>query len=122
MAALLHHKLDLEPRQKVGVVLSGGNIDVTMLNIIIEKALLKSDRKMKFQVILVDKPGSLQKLTELLTKEGANIVFINYSRVSTKLEYGDAIVELALEIKGKEHKESVQRVLLEHGYKFSEMF
>ncbi|MGI0439305.1 threonine ammonia-lyase [Helicobacter himalayensis] len=122
VAALLHHKLDLEPRQKVGVVLSGGNIDVTMLNIIIEKALLKSDRKMKFQVILVDKPGSLQKLTELLTQEGANIVFINYSRVSTKLEYGDAIVELALEIKGKEHKESIQRVLLEHGYKFSEMF
>ncbi len=121
VAALMHHKLDLEPRQKVGVILSGGNIDVTMLNIIIEKALLKSDRKMKFQVILVDKPGSLQKLTELLTKEGANIVFINYSRVSTKLEYGDAIVELALEIKGREHKESVYRILLENGYKFNEV-
>ena len=103
------------------MVLSGGNIDVTMLNIIIEKALLKSDRKMKFQVILVDKPGSLQNLTELLTKEGANIVFINYSRISTKLEYGDAIVELALEIKGKEHKDSVYKILLEHGYQFSEM-
>ncbi|RDU65369.1 threonine ammonia-lyase [Helicobacter didelphidarum] len=121
VAALMHHKIDVEPRHKVGVVLSGGNIDVTMLNIIIEKALLKSDRKMKFQVILVDKPGSLQKLTELLTKEGANIVFINYSRVSTKLEYGDAIVELALEIKGREHKESVQKILLQNGYKFNEI-
>ena len=60
-------------------------------------------------------------LTELLTKEGANIVFINYSRISTKLEYGDAIVELALEIKGKEHKDSVYKILLEHGYQFSEM-
>ncbi|TLD84704.1 threonine ammonia-lyase [Helicobacter trogontum] len=121
VAALMHHKVKISPNEKVGVILSGGNIDVTMLNIIIEKALLKSDRKMKFQVILVDKPGSLQNLTELLTKEGANIVFINYSRISTKLEYGDAIVELALEIKGKEHKDSVYKILLEHGYQFSEM-
>ncbi len=121
VAALMHKKLDLEPRLKVGAILSGGNIDVTMLNIIIEKALLKSDRKMKFQVILVDKPGSLQRLTEILTKEGANIVFINYSRISTKLEYGDAIVELALEIKGREHKESIYRILLKHSYKFTEL-
>lgn len=120
VAALMHHKLDLDPQLKVGAIISGGNIDVTMLNTIIEKALLKSDRKMKFQVILVDKPGSLQKLTELLTQEGANIVFINYSRVSAKLEYGDAIVELALEIKGKEHKESIHRMMLECGYKFYE--
>ncbi len=121
VAALMHHKIAMEANQKVGVILSGGNIDVTMLNIIIEKALLKSDRKMKFQVILVDKPGSLQQLTELLTKEGANIVFINYSRISTKLEYGDAIVELALEIKGKAHKDSVYKILLDHGYHFSEI-
>lgn len=121
VAALMHHKIALQPNDRVGVVLSGGNIDVTMLNIIIEKALLKSDRKMKFQVILVDKPGSLQRLTELLTKEGANIVFINYSRISTKLEYGDAIVELALEIKGKEHKDSIAKILFEHDYRFSEI-
>lgn len=121
VAAIMHNKIELHSHEKVGVILSGGNIDVTMLNIIIEKALLKSDRKMKFQVILVDKPGSLQRLTELLTKEGANIVFINYSRISTKLEYGDAIVELALEIKGKEHKESIARILFENNYYFSEI-
>lgn len=122
VAALLHNKLDLDPRLKVGAIVSGGNIDVTMLNVIIEKGLLKSDRRMKFQVILIDKPGSLQNLTELLTKQGANIVFINYSRISTKLEYGDAIVDMGLEIKGRDHKDSVCRVLLEHGYKFHEIF
>ncbi|RDU71955.1 threonine ammonia-lyase [Helicobacter aurati] len=122
VAALLHNKLQIEPTQKVGIVISGGNIDITMLNVIIERALLKSSRKMKFQVILIDKPGSLQKLTELLTKQGANIVFINYSRISTKLEYGDAIVEIALEIKGKEHKENVFQTLLKHQYVFHEIF
>ncbi|PAF46363.1 threonine ammonia-lyase [Helicobacter sp. 12S02634-8] len=122
VAALLHKKLDLKPTDKVGVVLSGGNIDVTMLNLIIEKGLLKTDRKLKFKVILIDKPGSLQKLTDILTQVGANIVQIDYDRVSVHLEYGDASVTMALETKGKDHKEQIRRKLLEHGYKFNEIF
>ncbi|PAF49537.1 threonine ammonia-lyase [Helicobacter sp. 12S02232-10] len=122
VAALLHKKIDLKPTDKIGVVLSGGNIDVTMLNLIIEKGLLKSDRKMKFKVILIDKPGSLQKLTDILTQVGANIVQIDYDRVSTNLDYGDASVTMALETKGREHKEQIRFKLLECGYKFNEIF
>ncbi|WP_394989754.1 threonine ammonia-lyase [uncultured Helicobacter sp.] len=121
VAALLHHKLNLNPSLKVGAVLSGGNIDVTMLNMIIERGLFKSDRKMKLEVVLIDKPGSLQNLTNILTKVGANIVQINYDRTPTSLEYGDVLITMALEIKGREHKESVLKSLLECGYKFSEV-
>ncbi|PAF42961.1 threonine ammonia-lyase [Helicobacter sp. 11S03491-1] len=121
VAALLHKKIDLKLTDKVGIVLSGGNIDVTMLNLIIEKGLIKSDRKMKFKVILIDKPGSLQKLTDTLTQVGANIVQIDYDRVSTSLDYGDASVTLALETKGKDHKEEIRFKLLERGYKFNEV-
>ncbi|MWV66435.1 threonine ammonia-lyase [Helicobacter saguini] len=118
VAAIIHKKFEFGCDSKVGAILSGGNIDVTMLNTIIEKGLLKSDRKMKFQVTLIDKPGSLQRLTEILTRQGANIVFINYSRVGAKIAYGDAVVELALEIKGREHKDSIQKILFENGYIF----
>lgn len=121
VAALLHHKLNLNPALKVGAILSGGNIDVTMLNMIIERGLFKSDRKMKLEVVLIDKPGSLQNLTNILTKVGANIVQINYDRTPTSLEYGDVLITMALEIKGKEHKESVLKSLLECGYRFSEV-
>lgn len=121
VAALLHHKLNLNPALKVGAILSGGNIDVTMLNMIIERGLFKSDRKMKLEVVLIDKPGSLQNLTDILTKVGANIVQINYDRTPTSLEYGDVLITMALEIKGKEHKESVLKSLLECGYRFSEI-
>lgn len=122
VAAVLHKKIDLKPTDKVGIVLSGGNIDVTMLNLIIEKGLLKTDRKMKFKVILVDKPGSLQKLTDILTQVGVNIVQIDYDRVSTSLDYGDASVTMALETKGRDHKEQIRLKLLEYGYKFNEIF
>ena len=121
VAALLHHKIDKIQGKKVGLVLSGGNIDVTMLSVIIEKGLLKSHRKMKLTVTLVDKPGSLMKLTELLQELYANIVHIAYDRTSTTLDYGDAHVTIHLETKGEKHQNEIRSVLLEHGYLSSEM-
>ena len=121
VAALIHNKLTLEKGSKVGIVLSGGNIDVTMLSLIIEKGLVKSSRKMKLSVIMVDKPGSLMTFTKLLTKVGANIVHIGYDRTSTDLEFGDAVVSVSLETKGVEHQEEVRNVLNEHDFKFEEL-
>jgi len=121
VAALLHQKIDNVKGKKIGVVLSGGNIDVTMLSVIIEKGLLKSHRKMKLTVTLVDKPGSLMKLTELLQALYANIVHIAYDRTSTTLDYGDAHVTIHLETKGEAHQDEIRAVLLKNGYLSSEM-
>ena len=121
VAALMHAKIDLPKGSKVGVVLSGGNIDVTMLSLIIEKGLVKSSRKMKLSVILVDKPGALMKFTELLNDVGANIVQIGYDRTSINLEFGDAVVSVDLETKGVGHQDEVRRALGENGFKFKEL-
>ncbi|CAA6813745.1 MAG: Threonine dehydratase (EC [uncultured Sulfurovum sp.] len=120
VAALMHGKIDLPKGSKVGVVLSGGNIDVTMLSLIIEKGLVKSSRKMKLAVVMVDKPGSLMHFTELLSKVEANIVHIGYDRTSVDLEFGDATVSVFLETKGVEHQEEVRKALRENGFKFKE--
>jgi len=120
VAALLHGKLDIPKGAKVGVVLSGGNIDVTMLSLIIEKGLMKSARKMKLMVTLVDKPGALQSFTQILTDVGANIVQIGYDRTSIDLEFGDAHVSVALETKGVEHQELIRKKLKEGGFAFKE--
>ena len=120
VAALLHGKLSLPKGSKVGVVLSGGNIDVTMLSLIIEKGLMKSARKMKLMVTLIDKPGALQSFTQILTDIGANIVQIGYDRTSIDLEFGDAHVSVALETKGVEHQEMIRQRLKEGGFAFRE--
>jgi len=122
IAALMHGKLDLPLGAKVGVVLSGGNIDVTMLSLIIEKGLVKSSRKMKLSVLMVDKPGSLKHFTELLTKVGANIVQIGYDRTSIDLEFGDATVSVHLETKGIEHQDQIRKILKEGGFSFKEEY
>ncbi len=120
VAALMHQKIDLPKGSKVGIVLSGGNIDVTMLSLIIEKGLMKSARKMKLMVTLVDKPGALQSFTQILTDVGANIVQIGYDRTSIDLEFGDAHVSVALETKGEEHQELIREKLKEGGFAFRE--
>jgi len=120
VAALIHDKIDLPKGSKVGIVLSGGNIDVTMLSLIIEKGLMKSARKMKLMVTLVDKPGALQSFTQILTDVGANIVQIGYDRTSIDLEFGDAHVSVALETKGEEHQAMIRQKLKEGGFSFRE--
>lgn len=120
VAALIHDKISMPEGSKIGIVLSGGNIDVTMLSLIIEKGLMKSARKMKLIVTLVDKPGSLMLFTELLTKVGANIVQIGYDRTSTDLKFGDANVSVDLETKGVAHQEEIRETLKAHGFAFWE--
>ena len=122
VAAMMHNKIDLPKGSRVGVVLSGGNIDVTMLSLIIEKGLVKSSRKMKLSVLMVDKPGSLMHFTELLTQVGANIVQIGYDRTSIDLQFGDATVSVHLETKGVEHQEQIRQVLKEGGFSFKEEY
>ena len=116
VAALIHGKLEHLKGKKVAVVLSGGNMDVTLLSVIIEKGLLKSGRKMKLTVTLVDKPGSLMHFTEILQELNANIVHIAYDRTSISLDYGDANVTVHIETKGTKHQEEIHSMLKAEGY------
>lgn len=120
IAATLHNKLPLQKGSRVAVLLSGGNIDVTMLALIIEKGLIKSARKMRLIVTLVDKPGSLQRLSAALSSVSANIVHIDYNRTARSLDYGDAYVYVSLETKGFEHQETIRQKLIEDGFLFKE--
>jgi len=120
VAALMHNKLSLEANSKICILLSGGNIDVTMLNLIIEKGLTKTYRKMKLVVTLIDKPGALENFAHLMREAEANIVQIGYDRTSTDLEFGDAHVSVALETKGKSHQQEIRELLKGNGYSFKE--
>ncbi len=121
VAALLHEKFMYKKNSNIACILSGGNIDVQMLSVIIEKGLIKSYKKLKLVVTLVDKPGSLMRLTEILEKFDANITQIDYDRISTTLSFGDANVTLALETKNKEHQKEIKQALIDAGYKFKEV-
>ncbi|NYE57397.1 threonine ammonia-lyase [Carboxydothermus ferrireducens] len=115
VAALLAQKIPVRGH-KVGVVLSGGNIDVHTISIIIERGLVKSGRYVRIKTILDDKPGALQKLLELIAREKANIIFINHDRIAPHVPIKQAEVELALETRDLSHIEKIMAVLREAGY------
>jgi len=120
LATILHNKIDVKGKTVV-LPLSGGNIDVTMLSLIIEKGLVKSSRKMNMIVTLIDKPGSLMTLTDIFKQNDANIVSIDYDRNSVQLDFGEANVTIAIETKGEAHQNLIRDRLKSNGFRFKEI-
>ena len=118
VASILYDKINIQKYKNIAVIISGGNIDVTMLSVIIEKGLVKSDRKLRLMITLIDKHGSLMELTRIFDKLSANIVQIDYDRTAISIAYGDANVSIDLEIKGDEHRKEIENELRNSGYKF----
>jgi len=120
LAALLNRRLDLEGR-RVALVLSGGNIDVTMLARIIERGLVKDGRVVRLGVLLRDIPGALARLTALIAEERANILQIMHDRAfSPHAAVGHTEVELTLETSGPEQIAVLKRRLEAAGYRVEE--
>jgi threonine dehydratase len=120
LAALLNRKLGLDGRNVV-LVLSGGNIDVTMISRIIDRGLVKDARLVRLSVILRDQPGALARLAALVGEARANILHIEHERAFSRAAIGESRVELTLETSGREQIETVKQHLLEAGYRVEEL-
>lgn len=115
VAAVLFHKVDIVHKKCVAV-LSGGNIDVNLLSKIIDVGLMKTGRKAVIEMNVVDKPGNLSKVLEIISKAEANIVRVNHNRIQTRAEFNQCKVELMIETNNKEHIAKVLHLLKEHGH------
>ncbi len=115
VAALLSKQVKIKPRKLV-LVISGGNIDVHLLDRIIEKGLTQTGRMARFEVLLRDVPGSLTKLTGLVAQHHANILHIIHERAARDIPIGFSKVILILETRGPDHIREIKKRLKEKGY------
>jgi threonine dehydratase len=115
LAALLNRPLGLAGRH-VALVLSGGNIDVTMLSRIIARGLVKDGRLARLAVTLQDRPGALARLTALIAEEGVNILQIEHDRVFSRQAIGASEVALTLETSGRKQIDDLKARLESAGY------
>lgn len=115
LAALLHGKAKF-PEGKTVCLLSGGNIDVRTLSMVVERGLVAGGRYVKLKVALEDIPGSLARLTAEIALVKANIFYINHDRRCISLPLGESEVILELETRGFEHIETILKHLEEKGY------
>jgi threonine dehydratase len=102
------------------LVVSGGNIDIPLLERVVPRALQEKRRLLTLRVALTDTPGSLGRLTSLLGQTGANILHLFHDRLARELPLDYTRVELNLEARGPEHGEAVLKALKEAGYEVEE--
>ena len=113
-AAILSGKYKPAENENVVCIISGGNIDVNMLNRIIAKGLIKSGRRFTFNTDIKDKPGGLAELTRILSGLDANIFTANLS--STE-EIGELNAQMTLETFDHEHIERIKKAVVEAGFR-----
>jgi threonine dehydratase len=115
LAALLNGKIG-KPSGKTVCLLSGGNIDVKTIAVVVERGLLAAGRYLRLKVELEDVPGSLARLSADIAATRANIYLISHDRRSISLPMGRTEVLLELETRGYEHIEEVVGYLNGQGY------
>ena len=117
VAAIMNRKFDVSG--KVAAVISGGNIDVTMISRIIEKGLLRAGRMTKLRILMQDRPGQLEMASRIIAAEGANVMVVHHDRTDVDLDIRDAILEITMETQDREHAQRVIDALRANGFKVS---
>lgn len=119
VAAVMFGKVPVKGMKTVCVV-SGGNIDVTILSRVINRGLAKSGRICTLTIELADKPGQLVKVCEVIANMGANIISVHHERNTASKNVTDCVLRLAAETKNLEHVEAIKRALIDNGMKIRE--
>jgi threonine dehydratase len=116
VAAVVQQKLPSILGKRVGVVITGGNIDLNLVSHIIERGLVKAGRKVRLHLTIPDVPGALARLTQIVAHEAANILEIHHDRDFSPISFGETDVSLSLETRGYEHIERLKERLNREGY------
>lgn len=116
VAAVMFDKIPTKGKNVV-CVLSGGNIDVTILSKVIERGLLKSGRSETLAIQLEDKPGQLQDVSSIIAEKGGNVSSVYYEKASEGSNITDCVLRINLETRDFEHIASIHGALSDAGFK-----
>jgi len=116
LAALLEDRVDVRGRRCV-IIVSGGNVDLTDLYRIIVRGLTAEGRMIELSVELIDAPGELKRVLEIIYEHRGNIVEITHRRGGREIPPGRAVVDLLIEVPTREAGQAIHRRLAEKGYR-----
>ena len=116
VAAAMFGKIDLAGKKAV-CLLSGGNIDVTILSRVIKRGLLMSGRTCQLMIELVDKPGQLKNVSRIIADLGGNVISVHHERTNEGSDVNGCYLRLVLETRNFAHIEEIKAALTEFGFK-----
>ncbi len=115
VAAVMFDKLPLKGKN-VACVVSGGNIDVTILSRVMERGLLKSGRTCNLCIELMDKPGQLRDVSSIIASLGANVISVHHERASETTDINGCFLRIVLETRDYDHIQLITSTLTEAGF------
>ncbi len=115
VAAVMFNKIPVKGK-KVVCLVSGGNIDVTILSRVIKRGLLTSGRSCTFNIELLDKPGQLKNVSRIIADLGGNVVAVHHERTNENSDINGCFLRLSLETRNYEHIQQIKDALVNEGY------
>lgn len=115
VAAALFHKLPIEGK-KVVCLISGGNIDVNILNRVITRGLVMSGRKANLTIALEDKPGQLERVAAIVSRCGSNVVSVLHDGSDPNMPISSCFLKLVLETRDHAQIEQIRQELTKEGF------
>lgn len=116
VAAAMFHKFPVAGKRVVSLV-SGGNIDVTILSRVIERGLMKSGRSSSLVIELIDKPGQLQAVSSIIAQQGGNVTSVQYERAGEIESINGCYLKIGMETKNYDHVQEIASALTQNGFK-----
>lgn len=116
VAAVMFNKIPVKGKNVVCLV-SGGNIDVTILSRVINRGLQKAGRLAELVIELTDKPGQLLGVSKIISSYGANVVSLEHNRSDERLDINDCVLRISIETRNQAHLDEIKDALTKNGYK-----
>lgn len=116
VAAVMNGKVPDIDGKNVVCVVSGGNIDVTILSRVIERGLKMGGRTADIVIALSDKPGQLSGVSQIIADQGANVVSVNYDSTDLDMNITDCYLKIGVETRNFEHIVSLKKALADAGF------
>ena len=114
VAAAMINKVPIEGKNVICVV-SGGNIDVNILDRVIKRGLLKGGRTCMLTVELIDKPGQLLKIAKIIAEHGGNVTGVHHERSNANLDINGCFLRISMETKDFGQIEDIKKALIDEG-------
>ncbi len=116
VAAAMHGKIDLEGRT-VCCLVSGGNIDVTILSRVITRGLVMQGRQVDIEIEVFDRPRQLALVSQLVAEMGGNVVTVEHDRRNDGIDLKHCLLRLGLETRDQEHIDSIVKAIRDSGWR-----
>ncbi|MBR6792320.1 MAG: pyridoxal-phosphate dependent enzyme, partial [Ruminococcus sp.] len=116
VAAAMFNKVPVKGK-KVVCMLSGGNIDVTILSRVIKRGLLMSGRSCSLMIELLDKPGQLKDVSAIIADMGGNVTSVHHELANEGSAVNGCYLRLVMETRNYEHIEQIKKALTDNGFK-----